>query len=68
MPKRLAVRRAARLLTSPSAVAVKPQVVERPPVGDDAVREEAYRRWEQAGRPPGDGVQFWLEAERDLRG
>jgi hypothetical protein len=29
------------------------------------IREAAYRRWEEAGRPEGDGVEFWLEAERD---
>ena len=33
---------------------------------DDEVRAEAYRRWEAAGRPPGDGVVFWLEAERAM--
>lgn len=32
----------------------------------DAIRLSAYRKWELAGKPPGDGVQFWLEAERDL--
>ncbi len=26
--------------------------------------EVAYYLWEQAGRPEGDGVEFWLEAER----
>ena len=26
----------------------------------------AYHRWEAAGRPSGDGVQFWLEAEKQL--
>jgi hypothetical protein len=26
----------------------------------------AYHRWEAAGRPAGDGVQFWLEAEKQL--
>lgn len=32
----------------------------------DAVRDLAYAKWEQAGSPPGDGVWFWLEAEREL--
>jgi hypothetical protein len=27
----------------------------------------AYQRWESAGKPTGDGVQFWLEAEQDLK-
>jgi hypothetical protein len=26
----------------------------------------AYHRWEAAGRPARDGVQFWLEAEKQL--
>jgi len=26
----------------------------------------AYHKWEAAGRPTGDGVRFWLEAEKDL--
>src|SRR5262245_12044052 len=42
---------------------------ERPAVAPDpeAVRVRAYFLWEEAGRPPGDGVQFWLAAERELR-
>ena len=32
----------------------------------NAIRELAYAKWEQAGWPSGDGVQFWLEAEQDL--
>ena len=26
----------------------------------------AHQKWEAAGRPNGDGVKFWLEAEREL--
>jgi hypothetical protein len=32
----------------------------------EAIRRLAYAKWEAAGRPPGDGVPFWLEAEREL--
>ena len=32
----------------------------------DDVRLRAYEKWERAGKPPGDGVQFWLEAEQEL--
>ncbi|MBA4190430.1 MAG: hypothetical protein C0467_20780 [Planctomycetaceae bacterium] len=32
----------------------------------EEVRLCAYRKWENAGRPGGDGVQFWLEAEQEL--
>jgi hypothetical protein len=39
-------------------------------IGALAVREDiqlcAFHKWEAAGRPSGDGVQFWLEAEKEL--
>ncbi len=31
------------------------------------IDELAYLKWEQAGRPEGDGVYFWLEAEREIK-
>lgn len=41
-----------------------------PPTGKvvtaDDVRLCAYRKWESAGKPTGDGIQFWLEAEHEL--
>jgi len=33
---------------------------------EHAVRELAYVKWEQAGRPAGDGIGFWLEAEHEI--
>ncbi|MGO8746426.1 MAG: DUF2934 domain-containing protein [Thermoguttaceae bacterium] len=33
---------------------------------DEGIRLCAYRKWEAAGKPAGDGVQFWLEAEQEL--
>ena len=30
------------------------------------IRLLAYRKWETAGKPAGDGVHFWLEAEHEL--
>lgn len=33
---------------------------------EEAIRLCAYRKWETAGRPDGDGIGFWLEAEREL--
>ncbi len=30
------------------------------------IRLCAYRKWESAGKPSGDGIQFWLEAEQEL--
>lgn len=35
---------------------------------EDAIRTRAYFLWDEAGRPAGDGVRFWLAAERELRG
>ena len=34
--------------------------------GSDAIRETAYYKWEKAGCPCGDGVDFWLQAEAEL--
>lgn len=31
------------------------------------IREAAYYRWEQAGKPDGDELAFWLEAEREYQ-
>lgn len=30
------------------------------------IRERAFAKWESAGCPCGDGVEFWLEAEAEL--
>ena len=38
----------------------------RPMPSDEQIRARAYHLWEEAGRPQGDGVQFWLEAELEL--
>jgi hypothetical protein len=35
-------------------------------VSDEAVRLRAYQKWEAAGTPEGEGVQFWSEAEREI--
>ena len=34
---------------------------------EDAIRARAYALWQQAGEPDGDGVEFWLRAEQELR-
>lgn len=34
---------------------------------DMAIRELAYLKWEAAGSPAGDGLDFWLEAERESK-
>ena len=50
-----------KTLPEPSPVVSAELVV--PP---DVIRLSAYFKWESAGRPCGDGVSFWLEAEREL--
>jgi hypothetical protein len=30
------------------------------------IRELAYYKWEQAGCPEGDGLSFWIEAEKEV--
>jgi hypothetical protein len=37
------------------------------PTSEDQIRYGAYFRWEAAGRPDGDGVDFWLDSENELR-
>lgn len=32
----------------------------------EVVRLCAYQKWEAAGKPNGDGVNFWLAAEQEL--
>lgn len=38
---------------------------------DQVTREQvqtlAYLKWESAGKPEGNGISFWLEAEQELR-
>jgi hypothetical protein len=36
------------------------------PMTAEAIRLCAYCKWESAGKPSGDGVEFWLEAEHEL--
>ena len=50
-----------------SQQAASPKAQVRTPPFEEAVRIGAYLRWDAAGRPGGDGVSFWLEAEQELR-
>jgi hypothetical protein len=34
---------------------------------EDEIRARAFALWEQAGRPEGDGTEFWYRAENELR-
>ena len=33
---------------------------------DECIRDLAYLKWQEAGCPECDGLQFWLEAEQEL--
>jgi len=33
---------------------------------EDSIREQAYYKWEAAGCPPGDGLEFWVAAEAEI--
>jgi hypothetical protein len=33
----------------------------------EKIREAAYYKWEAAGCPCSDGIDFWLEAESELK-
>ena len=33
---------------------------------EEAIRTLAHSKWEAAGCPAGDGIGFWLEAEREV--
>ena len=55
---------------SQSQIQLKPPAPERLAESTDGHEEEirplAYRKWEEAGRPEGDGVEFWLVAEKKI--
>jgi hypothetical protein len=35
---------------------------------ENAIRESAYYKWQQAGQPWGDDLRFWLDAEQEQLG
>lgn len=38
------------------------------PLCQEELRTRAFLKWEAAGKPDGDGVCFWLDAEQELLG
>jgi hypothetical protein len=50
----------------PVASVLAEQSPDGKPASEEAIRLSAYKKWEAAGMPNGDGVNFWLEAEREL--
>jgi hypothetical protein len=49
----------------PGTVATAAPVI--PSVPHEEIEKLAYSKWEKAGYPPGDGQNFWLEAEQELK-
>jgi hypothetical protein len=49
------------------SVSLGPRAAPRTQPTEDEIRARAYALWEQAGRPEGDGAQFWMEAEKELK-
>lgn len=52
--------------TAPTAVASGDKDSNAQLVSAEVIRLCAYRKWESAGKPSVDGIQFWLEAEQEL--
>ena len=40
----------------------------KPTATEDDIRVLAHAKWQAAGCPPGDGVDFWVAAELELAG
>ena len=36
-------------------------------VSEEAIQVRAYHKWEAAGKPKGDDMRFWLQAEQELK-
>ena len=52
--------------TNPAAAAAPGAMPPARPIPEEAIRLRAYQKWERTGRPEGDGVRFWMEAEKEL--
>lgn len=50
------------LQTIMESIKAKPEA----PETSELIRLRAYELWEQSGRPESDGVEFWLEAEKEI--
>lgn len=53
-------------LAAQDTAASDPKCVESE-VSTEAIRENAYSKWQAAGCPSGNDLGFWLEAETELR-
>ena len=57
-----------KTVKAPTNGRATPAVTTRQPGAptEEAIRTRAFQLWEAAGRPEGDGVQFWFQAEHEL--
>jgi hypothetical protein len=51
---------------SQSTAAPRGDQAHDPDAIEESIRVLAYFKWEAAGSPEGDGVDYWLEAEREV--
>jgi hypothetical protein len=65
LAKRVIAKTAGTLMTTNEPTASTAVATSRRPAQEE-IRTLAYAKWVDAGRPPGDGAHFWLEAEREL--
>jgi hypothetical protein len=61
------VRPAPRSKTAPPAAPSKASVAPRQEVTTEVIAARAYTLWEQAGRPAGRDMEYWLQAESQLK-
>ena len=48
------------------AIPAKRRLAEKRTIPEGIIRIRAYQKWEAAGKPEGQSLRFWLEAEREL--
>ncbi len=66
---KVATQASAQRIIKPKAALVAdpvPQTLSSISVSEERIRECAYLKGEAAGRPEGDGADFWFQAEREL--
>ncbi len=54
------------IATATEAIGSKPSS-NGEPTAEERIRLQAYLKWGRAGRPLGDGINFSVEAEQDLK-
>jgi hypothetical protein len=52
---------------NPTAAPAAPAIPPRAPVTQEAIAARAHALWEQAGHPNGRDLEFWAQAEQQLK-